>query len=921
MRHTRSGNPTFPAWKFEAPRLASCLLSRERLLSRVEQCLGKAKSSGDILLVSAPAGYGKSTLLAEWSLRTTLPVVWYHLDRSDQDPATFIRGIAHALRVKFPRPRWSVESVLNNLRVDLLADADLARVSSVLAADIEQHVSRPAVLVLTGVAELGARSPSLVVLDRLLSRPIDHLRVALEWREAPRVHFSALLAERRLSAIGSEDLRLTDGELEELLTLAGAPSDPVYREQVRKLCTGWVTGAMLAIGALLPEAASPLPAGELDHEAVVDYLAHQVIDVLPPALSTFASEAAVLTYMTPDLCARLFGLPVRTARERLGALERSTGFLTRSGQRPQELVYRFQPLLRQALLARLGGLTGGKARRRDLHLRAGMLLQGAGDVDAAIWQYRQVRSYDRIADLIEEVESEYLRASRGLLLARWLDLLPAAVYHRRPHLQLLQAELYRQTGRGSRALKLVERLERRLSEPDAGPSGMTRSDALTHQLAAHALVINAEVQHHLGRYQEAKQACAEALDRLSAAEDAGAEEGRLETLYARAYENLAATVLLTDGPEAAEPHLRACERHMLYSGDLWKVGRHHYQRSKTYMWEGNFARAESAAVAALLAAEEAHDEIYAVASRLNLGAIKMRLGRTGEAREELATALDEARAVGYTLGEVYALGNLADLALSCGDYPEAIALYEETFQVLGAAEDTHFRLCASAGLGYALTLAGRPEEAIVRLTPLLGEFPAISTKGAESKKMAERHGTADEVLVALSLGFAYLRHGLGSFAEEIFARAADEAARHGQTLKSAQAHLFLAAVQVNEFHQAEAEVEILAALEIALSAHDGLALAVELRRVPEVWPLLERLDQPLAADLMRAVRAGSQTSRGAVQPPETALLPAAAVDVGSRSSENIRVYMFGAARILVGASLRHAVEKTGRARFVPLPPA
>jgi tetratricopeptide (TPR) repeat protein len=101
------------------------------------------------------------------------------------------------------------------------------------------------------------------------------------------------------------------------------------------------------------------------------------------------------------------------------------------------------------------------------------------------------------------------------------------------------------------------------------------------------------------------------------------------------------------------------------------------------MHEGNFARAESAAVAALLASQEAQDEIYAVASRLNLGNIKMRLGRMREAREELETARVAAEAVGYVLGQGYALGNLADLALSCGAYPEAVDLYEQVFKVLG----------------------------------------------------------------------------------------------------------------------------------------------------------------------------------------------------------------------------------------------
>ena len=437
-----------------------------------------------------------------------MPVVWYHLDHSDQDPATFLRGIAHALKLRFPRPRWSVETILDHLHADVLSDADLARAFAVLAADIEQHVARPAALILTGVAELGTKSAGLGLLDRLLSRPKDYLRLALEWREAPKLRFSSLLAEQRLCAIGTEDLCLTDAELDALLTLAGASDDRSYRDQVRRLCTGWVAGAVLAVGALMPPA-SPVPPGTLDNAAVADYLAHQVIDDLPAALGSFAGEAAVLSYMTPALCSRLLGLPIRVARDRLGALERSTGFLSRSGQRPQELVYRFQPFLRQALLAQVDAQPGGAARRRRLHHKAARLLQEAEDYEEAVQQYAEAGGYAQIADLIEEVESDYLRASRGLLLARWLDLLPRSIYQRRLHLQLLRAELLRHRGRRSQALTLVERLHRHLTTRNGAAD--TEQNCLW---TAHALVISAEVHHDLGHYEESERASLGALDAL-----------------------------------------------------------------------------------------------------------------------------------------------------------------------------------------------------------------------------------------------------------------------------------------------------------------------------------------------------------------------------------------------------------------------
>jgi ATP/maltotriose-dependent transcriptional regulator MalT/DNA-binding SARP family transcriptional activator len=946
MRRTRSGNMVFPGWKFEAPRVGARLLIRERLLSRVEQCLGGGPPrSGDILLVSAPAGYGKSTLLAQWARSTSLPVVWYHLDQSDQDPATFLRGITQALHRRFPRPRWNVEFVLNHVRGDLLGEVDLGRAVGVLAADIEQHVSRPSALILTGVAELGTSSPGQLVLDHLLSRRLDPLRLALEWREAPQVGFSSLIAEQRIAAIGRDDLCLTRDELDSLLTLAGAPPDPSFREQVNRLTTGWVAGAVLATGAEALLSSPAQDASELDQKAVTDYLAHQVISVLPAELVSFATEAAVLRYMTPALCSRLLNVSTGVARERLGALERSTGFVSRTGQRPQTLVYRFQPLLRQALVARLSTLSKGKARILALHDRVADLLEEQGDREEAVYHHLEARNFARIADLIESVQEEYLRASRGLVLTRWLDLLPAAVLRSRPHLQLLQAELYRQSGRRNQALKLAGRARLRLLQA-AGSSGEEREHQRTaarvgraagSRMAAQAAVISAAVQNDLGSYPEAQQSCREALRLLSSASEAGADMASLEGLYSRAYEILSASVAVTEGPEAAEPYLRACEQYSLFSGDLWKVGRHHYHRSRVYMQEGNFERAESAAVAALLAAQEAHDEIYAVSSRLNLGAIKMRRGQVAAARQDLETALVAAEAAGYTLGRLYALGNLADLAVSCGAYFEAIEWYGRIFDVLGTEhieETYHLRTCTLVGLGYALSLSGRPEEALILLTPMLKagrrrrERQIRSSQSRNPKEMQLEY--ADDVMIALSLGFASLRHGLTSYAESLFAQAAAVALAHKSFLDAAHAHFFLAAARLAENDEAGADTHLMQALDHGLAVHDPLILAVELRWVPEVWSRLAHLCHPLGADLLRAAEAPSRVDRredhplrlpgiatdaaadspdqqfqvgGNIEPAgrrgDTRVLKQPAADIDNKS---IRIFMFGQARVLLGTT-------------------
>ena len=636
---------------------------------------------------------------------------------------------------------------------------------------------------------------------------------------------------------------------------------------------------------------------KLDHEAVTNYLARQVISALPPELRSFATQVAILNYMTPNICARLLQLSDTVARDRLGALQRSTGFVSRSGQRPQAQVYRFQPQFREALLAQRGDVPGeAEQQQLALHQRAATLLQEHDD-EEAIWHHAQSGNFDRIAELIEAVQDEYLRASRGLVLTRWLNLLPQAILDSRPSLALLQAELYRQSGLSRQALAMAEAVYQRIKldgqTADVSPPYDYTATCL---MAAHALVICAEAHQQLCAYQATQQASHEALSWLDHSCPSDSRVPILESLYARVYEALSAVTLLTDGPRVAEPYLQDCEQYSLYSGDLWQVGRHHYYRSKVYIAEGNFERAESAAVAALLAAQEAHDEVCAVVSRLNLGAIKMRLGRSEEAREELETALVAAESVGYTIGRLYALGNLGDVALSYGDYTHAMQLYEQTLEGLLSVEDPHLRRCVLSDLGYALTLSGRPEEALIRLTPLLE--PALEPDGT---KLVVASG--DDVVVALSLGFAYLHHGLLSYAASLFVQAEAAACGQQRHLKAAQAHLFLAALRLAESDNAGAEVEVGLALDYTLRVPDGLALAVELRKVPELWPVFESLGQPLATDLVRTAKSGLLESSGRKWSPQAVGRRAGVSMVHPIPADtSIRVFMFGQPRILVGTT-------------------
>lgn len=853
------------SWKFEAPRVAEPLLPREHLVARIEQHLGRKRSSGDVLLVSAPAGYGKSTLLAQWATASSTPVAWYHLDTGDDDPVAFIRGVVRALKTQLPpRGRWAVKGLTDNIRGGALSPLDLRRAVDVLTNDIREHISQPLTLVLTGVDHLKSRGGARAVLDGMLTRTPDALRMALEVREVPALRLSPLLAQRRLDGLGLEDLMLSDEELAALLERIGIEADAEYISRLRELCGGWVMGVLLATGALWPECLAARASEELNREAVFAYLANEVIDRLPSDLSEFAMRAATLTYMTAPLCERFLG--VENARELLAALEQRTGFVTHVGRRPQEPVYRFQPLLRNTLLAHLEQRMTEPGDLRALRMRAGACLEELGDAEEAVGQYARAEAFERLVAVIERHKDAMLRAGRGATLARWLGLLPGDVRERHAHLQILLAEQQRIAGQTAEAYDTIQRVCERLL-----------MDGTDGKAAARALIVRADIHYIQGGYEDARRDCLRALSLLP--DDA-------DELHVQARFILTATVNAIEGPKPAEACLADTETRCARLGDLWALARLYYVRSNLALATGAYKEAEGAASTGLMFAQEANDEVRTIACRLNLGAVRQHLGAIAAARADLEAALSQSEAVGHAQGRVYALANLADLELNACNYQRALELAERTESEMDSVGDQYLRVCVAMIMGHALALLRRTDEALSRLNSAVNMLPA------------DEDGV-DRLILTVELGFVRYMSGDLDTAELLTLQALDSAGRHGSFAELIRAQLIHAAIWHERHDDAVARRIICEALDTGMRLGGISSVTPAARHMPALWPLMGELDHPLAAPLLQQLVAGKTDAlRGEA--------------IAEQQAEPIRVFMLGDSRVLVGD---HQVTRWARPKL------
>ena len=850
------------SWKYEAARLGDRLLDRSHLVGKLERHLGQQRASGDILLLSAPAGYGKTTLVAQWAQTTGVPVTWYHLDQTDSDPVVLIEGIVHALKRRGQRQLWDVERMIGRSHNGVLSPAELKAAAVRLAMDIRAEVKRPLALVITNVSALNHHRQALAVLDTLINRPPDNLRIVLESREVPRLRVSSLLAQRRLDGIGIDDLRLRDDEFSLLLEIVETNLDDAARARLSALADGWITGVLLASDALLPGIFTAEAGDPLDQPAVFDYLASEVIDALPGPVRAFAAEAAILRYMTVPLCEDVLG--VSDAREHLAALERRTGFLTRIGIRPSEPVYRFQPLLRHALLDLLQRRTGNE-RIHALHMRAAEALEREGDLDEAVAHYVEAGSFDHVIGLIERHQGALLRAGRGMTVARWLDHLPDTVHAEHPDLLVLQAELNRQAGRIDEAYQAVQAAYA-IAQPRAH-----RQRALLGRV----LVERGATEYIRGEYESARKDCEEALHIAPKA----AHEVQIQARF-----TLAACLTITVNPEAAEVPLAEAERLCLAHRNLWMLARLSYFRSKLHLARGTFREALDQALIALRYAEECEDEIGAIASRLNIGAARYSLGQMVAARADFVTAEEQSQAIGYATGRIYALSNLADLEAMSGNPREAISPYQQALALIDDNDDMHLVVHTVTGLARTLAVLRRTTEAL----DLLAAY--LRPDGSE-------YFGADWGLLTHAAGFAWYQAGNFDQAYAYLTQAEESATAHGAMATIIGARLGLGAVVAARDRRDEAGQMLASALELS-SREQSLSVTVlyYARYLPDLWESIRQSVHPAARPIQQKLSAWQyeRAAAGSVS------IPAGEGTLESTAAP-VRVYTLGDARVLIGS--------------------
>jgi LuxR family maltose regulon positive regulatory protein len=422
--------PTFPCRKLHRPQTIAGWINRPRLLERLDQVLHKSVAS-----ISAPAGFGKTTLLSQWLDRCPMPNAWLQLDENDHDVSIFLSGFVAALRQLFPGCLQQTASLLH-----AQVDVPLVIWKNALIDDLELLEDTPCILALDDYHLV--RNPMIdgLLADLLCYQPLSlHLMISAR-RSAP-LSFSRLRAQGQVVEISTADIRFTAAEaLDYVHQAADVTLSAQAADQLLEKTEGWAAGlALVAISLRQDSQPENLIAhlGGADR-GVTDYLLDQVFNNQPDDIREFLLKTASFSQFCAAMLCEVFDSEqgegeIQALLERI---EDAQLFLVSLDD--QRTWYRYHHLFHQMLLSRQRFyISSDKIERFQRHAAAWLI--GQGQIDDALNYLIAVQDWTAAAQLVEGQLCTLLNAEDFQRIKRHLGIFPEDLIATRPGLLLMQA--------------------------------------------------------------------------------------------------------------------------------------------------------------------------------------------------------------------------------------------------------------------------------------------------------------------------------------------------------------------------------------------------------------------------------------------------------------------------------------------------
>ena len=626
---------------------------RPRLLDRLTTYVD---SRFRLITVYAPSGFGKSIMLADYTLTTDLPICWCSLSSEDRDPTVFLTLLAYSITDRFreidPEPLISLVKRGDTQR-------SLRRIATVLG-NVGRHV-----IILDDYHKAVSAGMNLA-LNRLLEYLPDTSTIIVAARGNMGLETGQildLLIAERATGLSEEELRFTGDEIQRVMRKRfGRQIDLETATTIAKATDGNIAQILLTghmqsaqVGEMIISLQDRL--GD-DRQIIYRYLADEVFDKQPPALKQFMLHTSVLPDMTAGICNAILG--ISDAQRCLETLIHRDLFITQVGAS-----FKYHDLFAEFLRSKLSEDT---ALYEQIVRTSACLLADGGRYEAAMNLYLSIQVWDEVAVLLEAQGRFFYDTGRALTLHHWLEQMSEQELTRYPRLLLLKGQV----------------LNDDLSDPQAAMVYFRQAEAqflARDELidAADALIWQSISLRMMGRVKESLTLAQRGLHQFETL-----PVGDQDMAYAIRNRGLAYG---TAGniPEALSD-LRAALALYESFDDTYRVGMCHQEIGVCLKKQGQINASMHHYRKAIRIWETLGNSNDLANTFNSVGVLLCAIGRYQEALQHFTDSLDIAEQIGATRRAAFAQAGIADAYFGLKAYDQAIEAYQASMELAQEAQ-------------------------------------------------------------------------------------------------------------------------------------------------------------------------------------------------------------------------------------------
>ncbi len=695
--------------KVRVPRPSKGFIRRQRLIEQIHGAVGKR-----LIFIAAGAGFGKSSLLADFASDAAFPVCWYKIDGADQDLGTFVNFLVASLGQQFPAFEIETGSVTGSSPSTLAAR---------LTAEIRQQINAFFVLILDDFHAVDASEEINQFIDAFLEYLGDQASVIIASRTLPQgLRLSRLAAAGQAVGLGHQELAFRAPEIFEFFSATlGIEISLEEAEQFQEFSRGWIAAIALSRGRWPERLLNQAAVLGNSTSNLFDYVSEEVLSQLDDEAIQFLMSSATLPRVVASWCDQLFGRD--DSSQILERISNQILFIAKRDGPP--LYYECHALFRDYLLDRLR--RESPSLFLDLHRRAAALVAQEGFPEDAVELSITGGAIEDALSYLEAEGERFQLAGKWYLLRDWFTRPPIeAALEKRPYLLLQKARVEERTGNADLAILdcgKARAMFRKLEDRD----GESR-----------ALVAHARTLIRKGQFLVADDIAHEALEILPAADP---------TTEAQVREVIGLCARHAGDLDGACKHLTAALKRAQEADDLFLQGSLERNLASVLMTKDVLVEAHQHYRAARAIWTRLHDTALESAAINGMGIVQRRWGNHAESYALFQEALDKVRAFGtHPQFEGLILVNLAENELDTGNYPGCEQHCREALDIARRIDDKWL-------LGWTLFIQSEARR-------LSGDILGAESAVQECSRWAEQSGAVQTRAYAfLSLAsLAALRH-------------------------------------------------------------------------------------------------------------------------------------------------------------------